>query len=108
MPRRRQAEHDVLGNRGLTHFEYCVIGSGAGGATAAHVLTAAKKKVLVLEAGPNPYPGLDRPALHFPLHGNDELKYAVRGWIGPDPFADPRVFRMSPVNADGTPDPGML
>ena len=86
---------DVLGNGSLAHFDFCIVGSGAGGATAAHVLTAAGKTVLVLEAGHNPFPGLDRHELQLPLHGNDELKYAVRGYLQQDPFLEPRVFRMT-------------
>src|SRR5437867_9496117 len=93
------ATDDLLGNRALRHFDVCIIGSGAGGGTAAYVLTRddARQNVLVLEAGPNPFPGLDRhpPApLPFPLHGNDELKYAVRGYIQQDPFLEPRTFRI--------------
>jgi len=102
------ADRALLGNRGLSTFDYCIIGSGAGGATAAHVLTAAGKNVLVLEAGPNAYPGLDGDDLPLPLHGNDELKYTVRGWIGPDPFGDPRVFRTSTTNPNGSPNAGAL
>ena len=90
---------DILGNRALRHFDVCIIGSGAGGGTAAYVLTRddARQKVLVLEAGPNPFRGLDRQPhqpLPFPLHGNDELKYAVRGYIQQDPFLEPRTFRI--------------
>src|SRR2546427_4885196 len=90
------ARDDVLGNRALRHFDVCIIGSGAGGGTAAYVLTHddARQKVLVLEAGPNPFPGLDRQHLPFPLHGNDELKYAVRGYIQQDGFLEPRTFRI--------------
>jgi choline dehydrogenase-like flavoprotein len=89
---------DLLGDRSRTSFEYCIIGSGAGGGSAAHVLTAAGHSVLVLEAGPNPFPGLDDPApLQPPLHSNDELKYAVRGWIAQDPFLEPRTFRSDPT-----------
>jgi gluconate 2-dehydrogenase alpha chain len=75
-----------------------VIGSGAGGATAAHVLCAAGKNVVVLEAGHNPFPGLDLPGPEIPppLHSNDELKYAVRGWLESPALLDPRTFRNQP------------
>src|SRR5439155_10627451 len=89
---------DILGNRGLARFEFCIIGSGAGGGTAAHVLTAAGKNVLVLEAGPNPFPGLDDPSrLPLPLHSNDELKYSIRSFIQQDGFLEPRTFRGDPA-----------
>ena len=92
---RRRAADDVLGNRALTRFDYCIIGSGAGGASAAHVLTAAGKNVLVLEAGHNPYPGLDRPGPLPPtLHGSDELKYYVRSYLDQQALLEPRTFRQ--------------
>ena len=91
---------DVLGNRGLARFDFCIIGSGAGGGTAAHVLTAAGKNVLVLEAGPNPFPGLDDPSgLPLPLHSNDELKYSIRNFVGQDGFLEPRTFRGDAARA---------
>jgi choline dehydrogenase-like flavoprotein len=92
----RRRRDDVLGNRGLERFDYCIVGSGAGGGTAAHVLTAAGKTVLVLEAGHNPFPGLDHPRrLPLPLHSNDELKYSVRDYIAQQALLEPRVFRTS-------------
>jgi choline dehydrogenase-like flavoprotein len=94
MPRVSRAEHAVLGNRRLSRFDVCIIGSGAGGASVAHVLTEAGKSVLVLEAGDNAFPGLDRRDLPFPLHSNDELKYVARNWIGQDPLLEPRTFRI--------------
>jgi choline dehydrogenase-like flavoprotein len=95
---------DVLGNQTLTRFDVCIVGSGAGGATAAHVLTAAGKNVLVLEAGHNPYPRLDDPAQGSPasLHSNDELKYAVRNYLDPLGLFEPRTFR-SDETTDGVP-----
>src|SRR4029077_19209670 len=89
---------DVLGNRSLTRFDFCIIGSGAGGGSVAHVLTAAGKNVLVLEAGGNPFPGLDDPtSLPRSLHSNDELKYGVRGFLYPDALLEPRTFRTDPA-----------
>jgi choline dehydrogenase-like flavoprotein len=93
--KRGAAQDEVLGNRALASFDVCVIGSGAGGGTAAFALTEAGKNVLVLEAGHNPFPGLDAEELPFPTHSNDELKYGVRRWLGPDPLLEPRTFRTS-------------
>src|SRR6185295_1287725 len=92
---RRPTPDDMLGNRTLTRFDVCVIGSGAGGSAVAHVLTAAGRSVLVLEAGPNAFPGLDEDPLPFPLHSNDEIKYDVRNFIQQDGFLEPRTFRTA-------------
>jgi gluconate 2-dehydrogenase alpha chain len=95
--RRRPFEEDsVLGNRSLSRFDVCIVGSGAGGGTAAHLLTAAGSNVLVLEAGRNAFPGLDDPhGLPLPVHSNDELKYSVRGFIDQIGELEPRTFRMT-------------
>jgi len=93
--RRPSADDAVLGNRSLTRFDVCIIGSGAGGGTAAHVLTAAGKNVLVLETGHNPWPALDDPeALPLPRHSNDELKYTNRSWLDDRSPLEPRTWRQ--------------
>jgi len=96
---------DVLGNTSLTQFDVCIVGSGAGGGTAAHVLTAGGKNVLVLEAGPNLYPDLDKAKPITTLHSNDELKYESRNLIDQISMLEPRTFRFdegsaAAVNAD--------
>jgi len=90
----RKSRTDVIGNTKLERFDVCIIGSGAGGGTAAHVLTAGGKNVLVLEAGPLTYQHLDDPKRDpVSLHSNDELKYDVRDWIAPLGDLEPRTFR---------------
>jgi gluconate 2-dehydrogenase alpha chain len=74
-----------------------VIGSGAGGAATAQVLTRNGKKVLIIEAGANYFEGLDDPnpqnlKTYF---SNDEIKLRRRRLIEPDPEMEPRTFRAS-------------
>ena len=70
-----------------------VIGSGAGGATAAWVLAEAGFDVTVLEKGKNYFRGLgDADGLGLPVFGGDEIRDA-RGWPGMDAFAEPRTLR---------------
>ena len=98
--RRKRSDRDVLGEKSLTQFDVCIVGSGAGGGTAAHVLTAGGLKVLVLEAGPLTYDHLDDPKRDpVSLHSNDELKYEVREWIDPLGDLEPRTFRTSAAAA---------
>lgn len=92
---------DILGNRSLSTFDVLVIGSGAGGSATAHMLASHGKKVLVLEAGPNYFPGIDRPGEQpYPLYGNDELKQSHRFQIQPDPLVEPRSFRHAISDGD--------
>lgn len=88
---------NLLGNTSLDTFDVLIIGSGAGGAAAAYVLTAAGLKVLMLEAGDNNFPGLDDPSPGMPLarYGNDELKASVRLWDRQDPVVEPRTWRVN-------------
>jgi choline dehydrogenase-like flavoprotein len=78
-----------------------VIGSGAGGATAAWVLASAGLEVTLLEKGKNYFRGLDDPAgLALPLFGGDEIRRR-RGFPGMDAFAEPRTSRSQGEADDG-------
>ena len=78
-----------------------VIGSGAGGATAATVLVSAGFEVTILEKGRNFFRGLEDPAgLALPLFGGDEIRRR-RGFPGMDAFAEPRTSRSQGEAEDG-------
>ncbi len=95
----------VLGNTSLVNFDALVIGSGAGGSAAAHVLAKEGRKVLVLEAGNNYFPGLDQPGrLPWSDFSNDEIKMPVRGLVVQDPVLEPRTFRQT-ENGVASPHP---
>jgi choline dehydrogenase-like flavoprotein len=89
----------MLGNTDLVSFDALIIGSGAGGSAAAHVLAGAGRKVLILEAGDNHFPGLDgydgRGGVPWPLYSNDEIKLSLRGFVRQDPLLEPRTFRQT-------------
>lgn len=112
MPRKILVDRrtEVIGNTSLSAFDVCIIGGGAGGGSAAHVLAAAGKNVLVLESGHNPWPTLgDDDVPPLPLHGNDELKYDSRGWLEQSRFLQPRTFRTSTATpASLNPDVNLL
>lgn len=78
-----------------------VIGSGAGGATAAWVLAEAGFEVTVLEKGRNHFRGLGSASgLGLPEFGGDEIRDA-RGWPGMDAFAEPRTLRSREEELEG-------
>jgi choline dehydrogenase-like flavoprotein len=70
----------------------------------AALLTKLGQKVLVLEAGPNYFPGIDQPAIDaiVPLVSNDHVKVMERTLLGPDPLVEPRTFRTQPSDGDRT------
>lgn len=83
-----------VGNRALAQFDALVIGSGAGGGSVANILCANGMKVLVLEAGPNYFVGLDGPEEQpSTLFANDEIKLGSRNFIVPDANVEPRTWR---------------
>ena len=89
-----------VGNRALSRFDALVIGSGAGGGAVAHVLTKNGLDVLVLEAGPNWFAGLDDPTQPpTTMFANDEIKLG-RHFISPDPLVEPRSWRTSESDGD--------
>ncbi|HEY4122545.1 MAG TPA: GMC family oxidoreductase [Byssovorax sp.] len=86
----------IVGNASLTEFDVLVIGSGGGGGTISHMLTKLGLTVLVLEAGPNRFIGLDDPDnLPSSTFSNDELKLSERNFIYPSLLTDPRTWRTS-------------
>jgi choline dehydrogenase-like flavoprotein len=79
-----------------------IIGSGPGGSTAAEVLTRAGWSVVIMEKGRNHL--LDPSDLTKPAsdYSNDEIKFMVRHFLGPDPLIEPRAFRRSADEGEHT------
>src|SRR5215469_10808663 len=73
-------------------FDAIIIGSGPAGSTAAEVLTGARLSVLIFERARNHLIDLDNPAVLPQRLSNDEIKYMIRHFLGPDPWAESRTF----------------
>ena len=90
----------IIGNKALDRFDALIIGSGPAGSAVASILCQNGRKVLVLEAGPNYFEGLDDPRADRPLthFSGDEVK-SGRGLVDPMLAICPRSYRTS--EADG-------
>lgn len=77
-----------------------IVGSGAGGSTAAWALTRAGFHVTILEKGRNLLPGLGTKAGPRSLFGNDEVK-GRRAFENPDELLEPRTARSQEEAAQG-------
>jgi len=77
-----------------------VVGSGPGGAAAAHTLTEAGRTVIVLEKGRNHLLATEPPYGPLGHLSNDELKFTRRHFLGPDPLLEPRTFRRDASDGD--------
>jgi gluconate 2-dehydrogenase alpha chain len=84
----------------VADFDVVVIGSGPGGATAADVLTAEGRSVCVLEKGRNHLLELEAPFANLGHLSNDEIKFARRHFLGPDPLLEPRSYRRSAAEGE--------
>ena len=76
------------------------MGSGPGGSAAADVLTAGGWSVLIFEKGRNHLIDLANPSRLKGDYSNDEIKFTVRHFLGPDPFLEPRTFRRNQGDGD--------
>jgi len=77
-----------------------IVGTGPGGATAAHALTAAGRSVIMLEKGRNHLLHLEAPFGPLGHVSNDEIKFTRRHFLGPDPLLEPRTFRTAESDGD--------
>jgi gluconate 2-dehydrogenase alpha chain len=83
-------------------FDAIIIGSGPGGSTAADILTAAGWSVVIFEKGRNHLIDPADPGRLATDFSNDEIKFMLRHFLGPDPLLEPRSFRSGEADGDRT------
>ena len=81
-------------------FDAVIVGSGPGGSTAADILTAAGWSVCIFEKGRNHLIDPADPSRLTEEYSNDEIKYMLRWFLGPDPLLEPRTFRRHEGEGD--------
>ena len=81
-------------------FDAIVVGSGPGGSAAALALTQAGRSVLIVEKGRNHLIDLEDPERLLHRYSNDEIKFSMRHFLGPDPLVEPRTFRVAASEGD--------
>lgn len=81
-------------------FDAIIVGSGPGGSTAADVLTAAGWSVVIFEKGRNHLIDTSDPNRLATDFSNDEIKFMIRHFLGPDPLLEPRTFRTNEDEGD--------
>lgn len=81
-------------------FDTVIVGSGPGGATVADELTRAGRSVVIFERGHNYLIDPTHPYEPMQVFSNDELKYTIRHFLGPDPWLEPRTFRRNESDGD--------
>ena len=64
------------------------------------MLTAAGWSVVIFEKGRNHLIDLDDPSRLATDYSNDEIKFMVRHFLGPDPLIEPRTFRTHEGEGD--------
>ena len=81
-------------------FDAIIVGSGPGGSTAADILTAAGWSVVIFEKGRNHLIDPEDPSRLAGDFSNDEIKFMIRHFLGPDPLLEPRTFRAGEEEGD--------
>ena len=85
---------------GSRDYDVVVIGSGPGGSAATLELVQAGRSVLLVEKGRNHLIDPEAPYSLREDYSNDEIKFMARYFLGPDPYLEPRTFRVSEADGD--------